>query len=92
MAHDWRNPERVIPWKPRQRFLVTDSGRAAIARYHDAVQTAQSSADPRVELERAKTGWAQALGLRPPDGIVLDDLAAGTIRSRRSRTRWRRAG
>ena len=25
MAFDWRNPERVVPWKPRQRFHLSAS-------------------------------------------------------------------
>ena len=29
MAFDWRNPERVVPWKPRQRFHLAPLGHAA---------------------------------------------------------------
>ncbi|TMQ64298.1 MAG: hypothetical protein E6K78_09500 [Candidatus Eisenbacteria bacterium] len=77
MTFDWRNPERVAPWKPKQRFLVTEPGRAAAETYRAAVRRAQGAQDPRLELERAKGAWATSLGLKPVDGILLEDLAAG---------------
>lgn len=77
MTEDWRNPERVVPWKPRQRFQVTGDGRTAVEGYRTVVEAAQSSADPRAELDRAKREWSQRLGLRPSDGILLEDLAGG---------------
>jgi hypothetical protein len=75
--HDWRNPERVAPWKPRQKFHVTALGHEAGARYHQAVETAQKSADPRGALEQAKRAWATEYNLRPDDGILLEDMVAG---------------
>lgn len=77
MAFDWRNPERVVPWKPRQRFVLTPLGRAAAESYGFAVRAAQQSSSPRSELEKAKQSWAEGLKLRPMDGIVLDELVAG---------------
>jgi hypothetical protein len=77
MAFDWRNPERVVPWKPRQRFRLTAQGQPAAENYHLAITAAQQSASPRAELERAKQEWADALKLRPMDLIVLDELVAG---------------
>ena len=77
MAHDWRNPERVVPWKPRQRFLVTALGHAAAERYQSAIRAAQQDASPRTALDQAKQEWAEGLKLRPPDGIVLEDLVSG---------------
>lgn len=77
MAFDWRNPERVVPWKPRQRFLLTGLGQAAVDRYHSTVSAAQAHASQRTELDRAKQEWADELKLRPMDGIVLDELVAG---------------
>lgn len=79
MSHDWRNPERVAPWKPRQRFLVTDDGRTAVERYRIAMRAAQASDDARRAIDRAKDEWAKSLGLRPVDGILLEDLAAGRL-------------
>ena len=77
MAHDWRNPERVQPWKPRQRFQVTALGRVAAQTYQNAVHTAQQSDSPRTALDQAKQDWADGHKLRTPDGIVLDELVAG---------------
>jgi hypothetical protein len=76
-TYDWRNPERVVPWKPRHRFGVTENGREAILRYREVVKEAQSSVDPRAELDRAKLGWAESLKLRPSDGIILDEFSQG---------------
>src|SRR5262245_7385321 len=77
MSHDWRNPERVVPWKPRQQFRMTPIGQGAIDSYREAVRVAQQGSDPRQALDRAKTEWASALKLRASDGILLEDLAAG---------------
>ena len=77
MAFDWRNPERVVPWKPRQRFRLSPPGHDAAARYQSVVSAAQQSASQRTELDRAKQQWADDLRLRPMDGIVLDELVAG---------------
>lgn len=77
MAHDWRNPERVVPWKPRQRFEVTMLGREALERYRAAVHDAQQGPGPRAALDEAKRRWAEALRLRPADGILLEDLTNG---------------
>ena len=77
MAFDWRNPERVVPWKPRQRFHLTSLGLAAAESYQNSVRTAQQAASQRAELDRAKQAWADGLKLRPMDGIVLDELVAG---------------
>jgi hypothetical protein len=77
LAYDWRNPERVVPWKPRHRFDVTESGRVAIRHYRDVVKEAQSSVDPRAELDRAKQVWADSFKLRPTDGIILDEFSQG---------------
>jgi hypothetical protein len=78
-AYDWRNPERVVPWKPRHRFAVTASGRDAIEGYHRTVTEAQQSADPRAELDAAKKTWADQFKLRPSDGIILDELTEGRV-------------
>ena len=77
MAFDWRNPERVVPWKPRQRFQLSALGHAAAASYQSTVSAAQQSASQRTELDRAKQAWADGIKLRPMDGIVLDEMVAG---------------
>ena len=77
MSHDWRNPERVVPWKPRQQFRMTSTGQGAIERYREVVSTAQAANDPRIALDRAKAEWAAELKLRAFDGILLEDLAVG---------------
>ena len=77
LTHDWRNPERVVPWKPRHRFRVTDAGREAFGRYQDAIKVAQAGANQRASLDQAKLEWAESLRLRVTDGIILEDLFAG---------------
>jgi hypothetical protein len=75
--HDWRNPERVVPWKPRHRFRVTSVGEEAARTYRETIAAAQRADDARAALERAKQEWAAAHGVRTGDGILLEDMAAG---------------
>src|SRR6185369_12505835 len=77
VSHDWRNPERVVPWKPRHRFRTTDAGRRAASRYREMMSAAQQADDARSALERAKQEWATSLGVRPGDGILLEEMAGG---------------
>jgi hypothetical protein len=77
VSHDWRNPERVVPWKPRHRFRVTATGEQAARQYREAMAAAQQDGDIRAALERAKQEWATRLMLRPGDGILIDEMAAG---------------
>ena len=77
MSHDWRNPERVAPWKPRHRFRTTLAGAAAAGRYREMMTTAQQAEDARTALEQAKQTWASSLGVRSGDGILLEDMAGG---------------
>ena len=64
MSHDWRNPERVAPWKPRHRFRTTEAGIVAAARYREMMSAAQRAQDARVALDEAKQEWASSLGVR----------------------------
>ncbi len=77
MAFDWRSPERVSPWKPRQRFQVMARGHEAQLHYRARMEEAQRSDNPRSALEVAKQSWAEEYRLKPEDGIVLDDMVAG---------------
>jgi hypothetical protein len=77
MEHDWRNPERVAPWKTRQRFRVSSLGEEAARRYRSAMEEAQQAPDARAALERAKQEWATTLALRPGDGILLEEMVGG---------------
>src|SRR5258705_4654493 len=77
MSQDWRNPERVVPWKPRQQFRLTPGGSDAIERYRDVVNSAQQAVDPRPARERAMQERATTLSLRAADGVLLEDLATG---------------
>ena len=78
MSHDWRNPERVVPWKPRHPFQVTAAGAQAARQYRELVSAAQASVDARLEIDRVKLAWASGLGLRSEDGILLEEMAGGT--------------
>jgi len=75
--YDWRNPERVVPWKPRHRFRTTVAGSEAAARYRSMMTTAQQADDPRAALERTKQEWASEFRVRSGDGILLEELATG---------------
>ncbi|HYM82322.1 MAG TPA: hypothetical protein VEY91_13040 [Candidatus Limnocylindria bacterium] len=77
MEYDWRNPERVVPWKPRQRFQVTALGHEAVASYRSHMSTAQAAAGQREALEQAKQEWAAQYRVQPTDGFLLEDMAGG---------------
>jgi hypothetical protein len=77
LSYDWRNPERVVPWKPRHRFVVTAIGMEAHERYLAAVRAAQGGPDARTQLDNAKRTWADEFKLRENDPIVLEELAGG---------------
>jgi hypothetical protein len=77
VSQDWRNPERVVPWKPRHRFRVTSAGDQAARLYSEAVGAAQRAEDARAAMERAKQDWAAQHGCRSGDGILLEDMVAG---------------
>ncbi|NOT34420.1 MAG: hypothetical protein HOP12_09650 [Candidatus Eisenbacteria bacterium] len=77
LSYDWRHPERVVPWKPRHRFRVTEAGRSAFDDYSRVLKLAQDASNPREALDGAKTAWAEPFKLRTSDGIVLEDLVSG---------------
>lgn len=77
MSHDWRNPERVAPWKPRHRFRTTEAGVQAAGRYREMMAAAQQAADARTALDQAKQEWASSLKVRSGDGILLEEMAGG---------------
>jgi len=79
VSHDWRNPERVAPWKPRHRFRTTEAGIVAAARYREMMSAAQRAQDARVALDEAKQEWASSLGVRSGDGILLEEMAGGAV-------------
>ncbi|HET9326863.1 MAG TPA: hypothetical protein VFQ05_08840 [Candidatus Eisenbacteria bacterium] len=79
MSHDWRNPERVAPWKPRHRFRTTEAGVQAASRYREMMAAAQQAPDARTALDRAKQEWAASLNVRSGDGILLEDMAGGAL-------------
>ncbi len=79
MSHDWRNPERVAPWKPRHRFRTTEAGGQAAGRYRAMMSAAQQAEDARTALDQAKQSWATSLGLRTGDGILLEEMAGGAL-------------
>jgi len=41
------------------------------------MSAAQQADDARSALERAKQEWATSLGVRPGDGILLEEMAGG---------------
>jgi hypothetical protein len=77
VSHDWRNPERVAPWKPRHRFRTTEAGTLAAGQYRQMMTSAQQAADARSALDQAKQDWASTHGVRSGDGILLEEMAGG---------------
>jgi hypothetical protein len=61
-------------WPRGQKFALSERGVAAEAAYRDMIAGARSSG--RATLDAAQREWAEPLGVRPADGVVLGELRA----------------
>jgi len=62
-------------WPRGQRFQRTAAGVAAEAAHAEAIRDAR--AQGRSALDLAQLRWAEPLGVRPGDGVVLVELKPG---------------
>lgn len=59
-------------WPRGQKFTLTPAGVEAYAAHQAAVAEARTSG--RAALDAALTRWADPLGVKPHDGVVLPEL------------------
>jgi hypothetical protein len=62
-------------WPRGQRFQLTAAGAAAAESHAEAIRDARAMG--RSALDVAQLRWAEPLGLRPCDGVVLVELKPG---------------
>jgi hypothetical protein len=58
---------------------MTEAGSRAAVRYREMMSAAQQTTDARTALDQAKREWSGDLGVRPGDGILLEDMAGGAV-------------
>ena len=68
--------ERARRWPPRQRIHLSREGDAARAAYQILVREAREQNAATGALESQLAQWSGQLGVRPSDGVLLEELAA----------------
>ena len=65
-----------LRWAPRQRFGVTEVGRAALSAYQESIAQYQARIDKdRSDMDRLQTGWAETYKVTPADATILGEFA-----------------
>lgn len=65
-----------LRWAPRQRFLATERGRAALAQYEEAIRGLHLRGGERQALEELQQGWGASFQVSPQDAAVLGEFGA----------------
>lgn len=74
MLDSLKRPPGSLRWPPRQRFIATEMGRAALEVYQQGIASYQAGArHEREELERIQQAWAGERGVEPCDALVLGE-------------------
>jgi hypothetical protein len=66
-------------WPPRQRVQVSETGKAAVEAYQALVVSARSAGQVPGALEASLATWASERGIRPADGVLLEELTKGKL-------------
>src|SRR5438045_3311478 len=66
--------ERSRRWPPRQRIKLTPAGTAAVEAYAAVVAEARAKGLPAAHMEGELAKWSAGLGIRPADGVLLEEL------------------
>lgn len=69
-------------WRPRQRFIRTESGDVAVRSYRDAVDTLPRGEHAREALDAAVLGWATAHHVESSDASILVELTEKGLQHR----------
>lgn len=65
-----------LRWAPRQRFGVTEAGRAALAAYEESLAQYQARiSKDRSDMERLQTGWAETYKVLAEDATILGEFS-----------------
>lgn len=64
-----------LKWRPRQRFVRTETGETAVRSYREAVDTLPRGSDhARQQLDAAVLAWATTHHVEPSDASILVEL------------------
>lgn len=69
-------------WRPRQRFLRTESGEEAVRQYREAVDALPRGATARDALDAAMRDWATPRGVHAVDASILVELTEKGLQHR----------
>jgi len=65
-----------LRWAPRQRFGVSEAGRAALAAYEESIARYQARiAKDRSDMERLQKSWAETYKVAAADATILGEFA-----------------
>jgi hypothetical protein len=79
MIDSLKRPPGSLRWAPRQRFTLNDSGQQAKVSYDLAIAAARGSGGGREALEAAQAAWATPFGLKPDDGVLLEEFSHSKV-------------
>jgi len=66
----------ALRWAPRQRFGVSEQGRAALEGYAESIALYQARVEKdRQELERVQLAWAETWKVTTLDAVILGEFA-----------------
>ena len=69
-------------WRPRQRFIRTESGEVAVRGYRDVVDALPRGEHAREALDAAVLTWATAHRVESSDASILVELTAKGLQHR----------
>ncbi|MGC4114096.1 MAG: hypothetical protein QM765_05605 [Myxococcales bacterium] len=65
-----------LRWAPRQRFGVSETGRAALAAYEESLAQYQARiTKDRSDMDRLQKAWAETYKVTPEDASILGEFA-----------------
>lgn len=74
MIDSLRARKASLKWRPRQKFVITESGKVARAAYMVSIGEMRRGEGAREALATLQQEWATAHQVRPADATVLGEL------------------
>ncbi len=66
-----------LRWPPRQRFLATEQGKAALLQYEEAIKGYQQGFErSRDSLDKVQGSWAEQFKVVAADASILSEFAS----------------
>ena len=74
MIDSLRSRRASLKWRPRQKFVLTESGKTARQGYEQAIAALPRGDGARDALAAAQGAWASPLAVLPADATVLAEV------------------